>query len=145
MREAMISGMVGTKNGLLITISTAGPERKGPLWPWKSAPRDPRAYLYWCGAGDEEDGSDPKVWRRANPSKWITLKMLRDQYRTLPFPVFERLHLNRFPSKGTKPRLLRPALARLRRASAHRPGASLRNRPRRLLDARHDGRGARPG
>jgi phage terminase large subunit-like protein len=27
--------------------------------------------------------------------------MLRDQYRTLPFPVFERLHLNRFPSRGT--------------------------------------------
>ena len=102
MREAMISGMVGTKNGLLITISTAGPERKGPLWELlKTAPKDPRAYLYWCGAGDEEDGSDPKVWRRANPSKWITLKMLRDQYRTLPFPVFERLHLNRFPSSGT--------------------------------------------
>ena len=51
MREAMISGMVGTKNGLLITISTAGPERKGPLWELlKSAPKDPRAYVYWCGA-----------------------------------------------------------------------------------------------
>jgi len=102
MREAMLSGMVGTDNGLLITITTAGAERKGPLWDLlKTAPKDPRAYVYWCGAGDDEDGTDPKVWRRANPGKWITLKMLRDQYRTLPFPVFERLHLNRFPSKGT--------------------------------------------
>lgn len=118
MREAMISGMVGTKNGLLITISTAGPERKGPLWELlKSAPKDPRAYVYWCGATDEEDGSDPKVWRRVNPSKWITLKMLRDQYRTLPFPVFERLHLNRFPSKGTN----RAYSGRLWHACAERP------------------------
>jgi phage terminase large subunit-like protein len=102
MREAMLSGMVGSDNGLLITISTAGPERKGPLWDLlRTAPKDPRAYVYWCGAGDDEDGHDPKAWRRANPSKWITMKMLRDQYRTLPFPVFERLHLNRFPSSGT--------------------------------------------
>lgn len=102
MREAMVSGMVGTKNGLLITISTAGPDRMGPLWELlETAPKDPRAYLHWVGATDDEDGHDPKVWRRANPAKWITLKMLRDQYRTLPFPVFERLHLNRFPSSGT--------------------------------------------
>ncbi len=102
MREAMLSGMVGTENGLLITISTAGPERKGPLWELlKTAPRDPRAHVFWVGATDSDDGHDPKVWRRANPMRWITAKMLRDQYRTLPFPVFERLHLNRFPSTGT--------------------------------------------
>ena len=65
------------------------------------ARRDPRAYVYWAGAPDEADGRDPKVWRAANPHRWITARMLRDQYRTLPFPVFERLHLNRFPSSGT--------------------------------------------
>ena len=102
MREAMLSGMIGTDNGLLITISTAGAERKGPLWELLATiRRDSRAYVHWCGAGDDDDGADPKVWRRANPAKWITQKMLRDQYRTLPFPVFERLHLNRFPRKGT--------------------------------------------
>ncbi len=102
MREAMISGMVGSDNALLITITTAGAERKGPLWDLlKTAPKDPRAYVFWAGAADGEDGHDPKVWRAANPSKWITQAMLRDQYRTLPFPVFERLHLNRFPSAGT--------------------------------------------
>ncbi len=102
MREAMVSGMVGSDNGLLITITTAGAERKGPLWDLLiSAPKDPRAYVYWAGATDADDGRDTKVWRRANPARWITQTMLRDQYRTLPFPVFERLHLNRFPSSGT--------------------------------------------
>ena len=114
MREAMLSGMVGVDQGLLVTISTAGPERKGPLWTLLKdmlgenpgphagpARRDPRAYVYWAGAPDEADGRDPKVWRAANPHRWITTRMLRDQYRTLPFPVFERLHLNRFPSSGT--------------------------------------------
>ena len=79
MREALISGMVGVEQGLLITISTAGPERKGPLWDLLRdmlgepgphagpARRDPRAYVYWAGAGEDDDGRDPKVWRAANP------------------------------------------------------------------------------
>jgi len=102
MREAMLTGMIGAENPLLVTISTAGEERAGPLWDLlETAPKDPHAYVYWCGAGDDEDGHDPKGWRRANPQPWVTLAMLRKQYGKLPFPVFERLHLNRFPSKGT--------------------------------------------
>lgn len=100
MRYAILSGMIAT-DGLLITISTAGPVRKGPLWDLlKSAPKDPRAYVYWAGATDDEDGHDPKIWRKANPQSWVTAKMLRDAYRTLPFWEFERYHLNRFPSSG---------------------------------------------
>ena len=113
MREALLSGMVGTKNGLLLTITTAGKERKGPLWqllvdlmgkpgPYRGqAKGDPRAWLYWVGAGDDEDGTDPKVWRHANPATWIKQTALRDQFNTLPFATFERYHLNRFPSTGT--------------------------------------------
>ena len=113
MREALLSGMVGTKNGLLLTITTAGKERKGPLWellvaltgkprPYRGqAEGDLRAWVYWVGASDEDDGTDPKVWRRVNPASWITAKSLREQFKTLPFPTFERYHLNRFPSKGT--------------------------------------------
>ncbi len=101
MREAMLSGMVGTRGGLLVTISTAGDERRGPLWDLlKTAPRDPRAYVYWRGAEDSEDGHDAKVWRRVNPT-WVPLAALRKQHKTFAFPVFERYHLNRFPSRGT--------------------------------------------
>lgn len=116
MREAMLSGMIGSPNALLVTISTAGPERRGPLWElmcalvgpdWQervpfagAAPADPAAYVSWIGAADGDDGHDPKVWRKANPGAWIKIAALRRQHRG-PFPVFERYHLNRFPSSGT--------------------------------------------
>jgi len=102
MRYAMLSGMIGQPGALLITISTAAEERKGPLWELlKSAAEDPRAYVYWVGAGDDADGHDPAVWRAANPQSWISDADLLDAYNTMPFPQFERYHLNRFPSKGT--------------------------------------------
>lgn len=129
MREALLSGMVGTKNGLLLTITTAGKERKGPLWellvnlmgtpgPYRGqAKGDPRAWLYWVGASDEDDGTDPKVWRKANPASWIKQTALKDQYKTLPFGTFERYHLNRFPSTGTN----RAYSGKLWHACASRP------------------------
>jgi len=102
MRYALLSGMIGQPNALLITISTAGEERRGPLWELlKSARKDPRAYIYWVGADDEADGTDPAVWRAANPQSWVSDADLQAAYATMPFPQFERYHLNRFPSKGT--------------------------------------------
>lgn len=98
MRYAMLSGMIGVPNALLITISTAPPKREGPLWDLlQSAPKDPRALVVWYGAGDDDDPHDPKTWRKANPQRWITIKMLRDAHRTLPPWEFERYHLNRSP------------------------------------------------
>lgn len=102
MRYAILSGMIGQPNALLITISTAGEERRGPLWELlKSARLDPRAYVCWLGASDEDDGHDPAVWRAANPQSWVTDQDLLDAYNSMPFAQFERYHLNRFPSKGT--------------------------------------------
>lgn len=101
MREAMLTGMVGSQNGLLITISTAGAKRSGPLWDLLNERKPASRYIYWCGATAEDDPHDPKVWRRCNPAKWITLEQLRKQYRQLPTPVFTRLHLNRFASSDT--------------------------------------------
>jgi phage terminase large subunit-like protein len=102
--NAMTSGMVGNwdRGALLLVISTAGPERKGPLWDLrKKWLQDPAAHVYWCGATDDDDGTDPKVWRKANPMYWVSIEALGEAYRTLPFPEFERYHLNRFPSTGT--------------------------------------------
>ena len=102
MRYAILSGMIGQPGALLITISTAGPERKGPLWELlKSAKNDPRAYVYWVGASEDADGHDPAVWRAANPQSWVSASDLLDAYNSMPFPQFERYHLNRFPSTGT--------------------------------------------
>jgi len=109
--NAMVSGMIGNwdRGALLLVISTAGPERKGPLWEllkkWRTDSTLPGSsvHVYWCGAADQEvdDGHDPKVWRAANPMSWVSDAALLEAYITLPFPDFERYHLNRFPSTGT--------------------------------------------
>jgi phage terminase large subunit-like protein len=118
MRYAILSGMIGQPGALLITISTAGEERKGALWELlKSAPQDPRAYVYWVGAAEDADGHDPAVWRAANPQSWVSDRDLLDAYNSMPFPAFERYHLNRFPSKGTN----RAYPAKLWHACAERP------------------------
>jgi phage terminase large subunit-like protein len=102
-RNAMLSGMIGEQGSLLITISTAAPWRKGPLWELlRTAPKDRRAYIYWAGAAEGDDADDPRVWRAANPQSWVTLGMLRDAHFTLPPSSFERYHLNRFPARGVK-------------------------------------------
>lgn len=102
MRYALLSGMIGQANSLLVTISTAGTDRKGPLWDLlKSAAKDPRAYVYWVGASDDDDGHDPKIWRKANPQSWVKIADLRAAHKAMPFPEFERYHLNRFPTSST--------------------------------------------
>jgi|GEM_PF-544803 len=101
-RYAILSGMTHQPNSLLITISTAGSERKGPLWDLlKRAAGDPRAYVKWFGADDEDDIDDPKVWKKANPQSWATVESLRRAFESMPPWEFERYHLNRFPqAKG---------------------------------------------
>lgn len=101
--NAMVSGMIGNwdQDALLIVLSTAGPQRKGPLWELKKQfEKDPRALVYWVGADDGDDMHDPKVWRKANPMPWISLDALKEAHDTLPPWEFERYHLNRFPSAG---------------------------------------------
>lgn len=101
MLNAMISGSAGFEEPLILVITTAGAQRSGVWWQvlkeWKD---DPHAYVYWHGAKDGEDATDPAVWRAANPASWITDEILERQYRSLPLAEFERYHLNRAPLKG---------------------------------------------
>jgi len=101
MIDAMLSGSIGRAEPLLLVITTAGEEARGVWWElldqWQT---DPTAYVYWHGAPDGADPTDPRVWRRANPASWITDAMLVKQYRTLPLGSFERYHLNRVPAYG---------------------------------------------
>jgi phage terminase large subunit-like protein len=101
MLMAMQSGMIGREEPLLIIITTAGAERKGFWWDirkeWEG---DDEAYVYWAGATDKEEPSDPETWMRANPASWITEQMLRDAYNSMPLPDFSRYHLNLAPKTG---------------------------------------------
>ena len=110
MVDSMLTGMVGREQGLLIAISTAGAKPGNTLEQLKDLwGKDPQAYVYRQGAGEKDDPHDPKTWKKANPASWITEDMLRSQYRALPLPVFERLHLNVTPTTGDNARAFNKA------------------------------------
>lgn len=101
--SAMTSGMIGNwkSGGLLLVTSTAGHERKGPLWNLiKQLRKDPHGYVYWVGAEDDDDPDDPATWAKCCPMPWVTLADIKEAHNTLQAWEFERYHLNRFPSSG---------------------------------------------
>lgn len=101
MVDAMVSGSVGFTQPMSLCITTAGAERKGVWWDLrKDWAQDPGTYIYWCGAADDDDPTDPVVWRRANPASWITDEMLLRQFRAMPLASFMRYHLNLAPKRG---------------------------------------------
>ncbi len=101
MLDAMLTGMAGREEPLLIVITTAGEQRRGVWWEVRKEWReDPSAYVYWKGAADDEDARDPKVWRAANPASWVSEERLAKLYRSLPLASWERYHLNRAPAHG---------------------------------------------
>jgi phage terminase large subunit-like protein len=101
MVDSMVTGMVGREEGLFVAITTAAARSGGTLDELRELwSNDPAAYVYWQGAKETDDPSDPAVWRKANPASWITMDMLRSQYQALPLPVFQRLHLNLTPKDG---------------------------------------------
>lgn len=69
-----------TPNGLVLAISTAGDDRKGPGWQWwqdaelvmKNPGANPTFYGVIYAAAPDDDHDDPKVWRKANPSIGVT-------------------------------------------------------------------------
>jgi len=69
-----------TPNGLVLAISTAGDDRKGPGYQWwqdaelvqKNPAANPTFYGLIYAAAPDDDHDDPAVWRRANPSMGVT-------------------------------------------------------------------------
>jgi phage terminase large subunit-like protein len=69
-----------TPNGLVLAISTAGDDRKGPGYQWwtdaelvmKNPAANPTFYGVIYGAAPDADFDDPAVWRAANPSMGTT-------------------------------------------------------------------------
>jgi len=85
--DALTYATRGTRNGLVLTISTAGADRNsiGYQW-WKDAElvmKNPAANPTFFGliyaADPEDDFDDPAVWRKANPSMGIAFA--EDEFR----------------------------------------------------------------
>jgi len=76
-----------TPNGLVLAISTAGDDRKGPGYQWwqdcelvtKNPAANPTFYGLIFAAAADDDFDDPVVWRKANPSMGITFP--EDEFR----------------------------------------------------------------
>lgn len=95
--EAMRTATAARKQPLIVSITTAGAERHGIGWDLYQRGRgkqDPRFFFYWRGVDEGANLDDPKVWQKANPASWVTPEFLADQRRSLPAPVFARMHLN---------------------------------------------------
>jgi phage terminase large subunit-like protein len=69
-----------TPNGLVLAISTAGDDRKGPGYQWwqdaelvmNNPAANPTFFGLIYAAKPDDDFDDPEVWRQANPSMGIT-------------------------------------------------------------------------
>lgn len=104
MSDAMLSGMVGASEPLMVAITTAGDAERGAWWDLRNEwEADPHALVVWYGASHDDDPTDPKVWRKANPASWITDEKLQSAYRRLPLTSFMRYHLNLAPGIGQYP------------------------------------------
>ena len=104
--EAMRTGTAARDQSLIVTITTAGEDRRGACWDLYQRAQsgtDPRLYHYWRSVPDGTALSDLKAFKdQANPASWVTLDFLKDQARSLPEPVFRRLHGNQWWSGATE-------------------------------------------
>lgn len=96
--SAVVSGMQD-RNSLLVIITTASKNRKGPLWDYikPKLEADPHAYTFWHGASDKADWRSRKTWEKVCIASWRTIEDMEDDYNTLPFSDFLRYSLNVFP------------------------------------------------
>lgn len=78
---ALMYATRATPNGLVLAISTAGDDRKGPGWQWwqdaelvmENPAANPSFYgLIYAADPAKDDIDDPEVWRRVNPSMGVT-------------------------------------------------------------------------
>ena len=97
--EALRTGTAARTQPLIVSITTAGASRDGIAWDVYQrglAKTDPRLFFYWRGAADGSAKDDKESWKQANPASWVSEEFLEDQMRSLPEPVFRRLHLNQW-------------------------------------------------
>ena len=95
--EALRSGTGAREQPLILVITTAASEKRGPLFELYErgkAGTNPRAFFYWRGVPPGTPVSDLAAFKQANPASWITEAFLAEQAASLPEPVFRRLHGN---------------------------------------------------
>lgn len=115
--EVLTTSTGARRQPLTIAITTAGWDRESLCWQLHEHARrlingelhDDSFLSIIYAAGDEEDWTDPAVWKKANPSLGVTLKeeyMKTECERAKMMPSYEntfrRLHLNQWTENETR-------------------------------------------
>lgn len=117
--HAMRTGVGARTQPLILTITTAGASRDGVAWDVYqrgAGGQDKRMFFYWRGVPDGIQVVQNKeivavdAIRHANPASWVTLEFLEDEARSLPPPVFGRLHANSWDEGNEQAWLSRPSV-----------------------------------
>jgi len=102
---------------LVVAITTAGYDRESICWEQHEHARqvlegtieDPEFYAFIAAADEKDDWTDPKTWRKANPSMGVAVKeeylaaeCRRAQLTPAYLNTFLRLHLNRWTQQDVR-------------------------------------------
>lgn len=101
--EAIRTGTAARLQPLIVSITTPGAEKKGIAWDVHEralSGKDPHLFHYFQSAPEGCKVDDRTAWKAANPASWITEEYLESQMRSLPEPVFRRLHLGQWYEQG---------------------------------------------
>ena len=104
--NVITNGTVMRAEPMVIQITTAGSDQETKCYEWyergqdllSGAVEDHSYYYLWFGAGEEDDYTDPEVWRRNNPSYGVIMQeaFYRDQLTKKPESVFSRYFCNKW-------------------------------------------------
>lgn len=115
--EAMTSGMGARAQPLTVAITTAGFDRQSICYELYDYGRrvesgqvdDPAWHFKWFGAADDDDWTDPKVWKRAHPGLGVSVRdeFLESEFRQAEAQpsrqnTFRRLYLNQWTSADVR-------------------------------------------
>lgn len=111
--EAMRSGTAARDQPMLLSITTAGWDRKSLCWKLYQHGKkggDAQFFFRWWELPEDGSLANSKHLRQANPASWVTIEFLKSQARAggLPENVVRRLHGNQWTL--TDDIWIRPAL-----------------------------------
>lgn len=100
LHDALLTAMIARDEPLFITLTNAGSNEKGDsicaqVYRRGKEGSDPSMF-FWSPTIADDELDRPELWKRVNPSSWITVEKLLAMQRKMPPYRFERFHLNRW-------------------------------------------------
>jgi len=115
--DVLVTSTGSRRQPLIVMITTAGYDRESICWEQHEHARqvlegridDPEFFAYIRAAAENDDWTDPAVWRKANPSLGVTIKeeyLAAECKQAQLTPAYEntfrRLHLDQWTSQETR-------------------------------------------